>query len=221
MSLSTLERTKNRPAREQALIRAATKLFAYRGYDPTTTRDIAALAGCAEGLIHRYFNGKAGLLLAIVHLRMAQEVSDLSQNLRPAEDLHGEVLQLVEWELDRMWEDREFLNIAIPRAILEPSIGQIINNIGPRRRADVIAKRLRNFRESERLTSEQLQAIADFIGTAAFIFGYMRPAVLRQNRKHSKKVALTITELLLQSMNGKSSDHSPHVPLPALIPDLR
>jgi AcrR family transcriptional regulator len=202
MALVAGERTRNREAREQALIRAATKLFAYRGYEPTTTRDIAALAGCAEGLIHRYFKGKAGLLLAIVQTRVSREVSDLTHRLRPASDLRGEILQLVEWELDRMWDDREFLNIAIPRAILEPSIGQMINSIGPRRRAEVITKRLSQFHESRHLSPEQLEAISDFVGVAAFIFGYMRPAVLRQDRKHAKQTALTITQFLLRSLNG-------------------
>jgi len=57
-------RTRNRAAREAALITAAGKLFASRGYEATTTREIAACADCAEGLIHRYFKGKSGLLLA-------------------------------------------------------------------------------------------------------------------------------------------------------------
>jgi len=35
-------RVRNRPAREQALIAAATRLFATKGYDATTTREIAA-----------------------------------------------------------------------------------------------------------------------------------------------------------------------------------
>ena len=71
-------KTRNRAVKEKALIQAATKLFADKGYESTRTRDIAALAGCAEGLIHRYFQGKAGLLLAIVQSRISQEVSDIS-----------------------------------------------------------------------------------------------------------------------------------------------
>src|SRR5436309_15559789 len=58
-------RTRDRSAKQQALIVAALKLFAEKGYEVTTTREIAACAGCAEGLIHRYFGGKAGLLTAL------------------------------------------------------------------------------------------------------------------------------------------------------------
>ena len=72
---------RNRRAREQALIEAASKLFASRGFEATTTREIAAKAGCAEGLIHRYFQSKAGLLLAIIQARVSQEVVVLSERV--------------------------------------------------------------------------------------------------------------------------------------------
>jgi AcrR family transcriptional regulator len=58
--------TRDRAAKKQALIRAALGLFASKGYEVTTTREIAASAGCAEGLIHLYFRGKAGLLAAMI-----------------------------------------------------------------------------------------------------------------------------------------------------------
>src|SRR5438874_3882532 len=111
----TAGRVRNRAAREAGLIAAACKLFARRGYERTTTREIAARAGCAEGLIHRYFNGKAGLLLAIIHSRVSQEVAELGDKLPLPERLEDEILQLVNWELDRMWEDRDFLSVIIPR----------------------------------------------------------------------------------------------------------
>jgi AcrR family transcriptional regulator len=50
-------------AREQ-LLAAATELFAERGYDRTTTRDLAERAGVDAALIARYFGTKAGLYLA-------------------------------------------------------------------------------------------------------------------------------------------------------------
>jgi AcrR family transcriptional regulator len=68
MSTVVYKRKRNRVVRERALLAAASKLFASRGYEATTTREIAARAGCAEGLIHRYFKSKAGLLLAITKM---------------------------------------------------------------------------------------------------------------------------------------------------------
>ena len=77
-------RTRDRAGKKQALIVAALKLFASKGFDATTTREIAASAGCAEGLIHRYFNGKAGLLPALMEYRVSPASSrpDASRPLR-------------------------------------------------------------------------------------------------------------------------------------------
>ncbi len=75
------KRKRDRAGKQQALMLAAAKLFAHRGYEVTTTREIAARAGCAEGLIHRYFKGKAGLFLALIHSRVAREAA--GRNGRP------------------------------------------------------------------------------------------------------------------------------------------
>jgi len=87
---SVYKRKRNRAARERALVLAAGKLFASRGYDAATTREIAALAGCAEGLIHRYFKGKAGLLAALIQHRGTQEVVDLNERLPLAPTVEDE-----------------------------------------------------------------------------------------------------------------------------------
>lgn len=45
---------------------AARRLFAQRGFDATTTREIATAAGISDALIYRYFPGKDALLRAII-----------------------------------------------------------------------------------------------------------------------------------------------------------
>src|SRR5947208_1285661 len=55
--------------RRRALVEAATAVFAEKGYDCATTREVAERSGSSEGLIHRYFGGKHGLLLAILETK--------------------------------------------------------------------------------------------------------------------------------------------------------
>ncbi|GAA0481203.1 helix-turn-helix domain-containing protein [Streptomyces olivaceiscleroticus] len=50
----------------ESLLRAAGELFAERGFDRTTTRDIGRRAGVDPALIARYFGGKTQLYLATV-----------------------------------------------------------------------------------------------------------------------------------------------------------
>ncbi len=192
------KKKRNRAVRERALIRAASKLFATQGYEATRTREIAALAGCAEGLIHRYFKGKAGLLLALIRRRVSKEVLDLNE-LPLAPTAADEVIQLVSWEVHRMWEDREFLRVIIPRALLDPSLGQVLTRIGPLYRAKAISERLRKFRVRQVLPAREVDGLAQFISVIGFMFGFMRPVVLGQDREDAHRTATTIAGILVRS----------------------
>jgi AcrR family transcriptional regulator len=202
-------RKRDRAAKQSALIQAATELFALRGFERTTTRAIAARAGCAEGLIHRYFNGKAGLLLAIIHSRVSQEVVDLSDKLPLPAKLEDEILQLVDWELDRMWEDRDFLSVIIPRALVDPEVGQVLSKIGPPRHAKAIAQRLKQFKQCRTLPDDEKEAVALFAGVIGFVFGFMRPVVLGQNRNEAKKTALALANIFVRSLGVAPADKLP------------
>jgi AcrR family transcriptional regulator len=197
-------RTRDRAGKQQALIVAASKLFASKGYDATTTREIAASAGCAEGLIHRYFSGKAGLLAALMEHRISQEVADLAHHVRPAHSFEDEYLQLVNWAVEHMWGDREFLKVAIPRAVLDPGFGQVLRQVGPIQTARAIGARLKKFRECRTLPDVEFDALVQSVSVIGFMFGFMRPAVLRQDRKTSTRTASIIAKLLVRSL---SSEH--------------
>ena len=41
-----------------------------------------------------------------------------------------------------MWGDREFLKVAIPRAVLDPGFGQVLRQVGPMQTARAISARL-------------------------------------------------------------------------------
>lgn len=67
-------------ARREQLLDVALELFGSRGYDATSTRDIAVAAGVTDGLIYKYFQSKDELLAAAID--------------RAAEQLHSELLEL-------------------------------------------------------------------------------------------------------------------------------
>jgi AcrR family transcriptional regulator len=52
--------------RRPQIVAVARRLFAQRGYDATTTREIAAEAGVSDALIYRHFPGKEALLRAVI-----------------------------------------------------------------------------------------------------------------------------------------------------------
>jgi AcrR family transcriptional regulator len=175
---------------------AALGLFASKGYDVTTTREIAASAGCAEGLIHRYFKGKAGLLAALIEYRASSEVLDLSHQLRPAPNLRDEFLRLVDQEVERMWESRDFLRIFIPRAIVDPAVGIVMNKALISVRGKAISERLKHY-ESRMMRQEAIEALTQAVGMLGLVFGFVRPVLLGQDRLRAKKMASTVARILV------------------------
>jgi AcrR family transcriptional regulator len=193
-------RIRNRAAREHALVAAARRLFAHRGYEATTTREIAAEAGCAEGLIHRYFQGKEGLLLAIARSCTSRESVDMNKALPRPSGLHHEIAQLLEYEIERVWEDRELLRVLIPRALLDSDMTHILNRIGPSRRMHLIRERLKAACNGKSMPDSEIETLAQFIGNMGFMLGFLRPVVLGDERVHAKALATTTAALLARGL---------------------
>jgi AcrR family transcriptional regulator len=193
-------RKRDRAAKQEALIRAATKLFACKGYDVTTTREIAATAGCAEGLIHRYFQGKAGLLLALMSHHASRDVGELNDRLPSVDTLEEEIQQLMDWEVERMWRDRDLLRASLPHAILDPKVGRFISRVGPQRHAKAIAERLRRHKKSTSVSDEEIEAMSQAIGALGFSFGFMRPVVFGFDNKQAKRVAAHVAKIFTRGL---------------------
>lgn len=199
-----LKRTRDRAGKQEALVQAALGLFATKGYEATTTREIAASARCAEGLIHRYFKGKAGLLTALIERHFSKEIVDLNRQLKPGHDLEAEFLQLVLWEVERFWATRDFLKVFIPRAFVDPEVAEKMKRAVISVRAKVILERLEGYQDCLKLPQEELEALAQAVGMLGLVFGFMRPLVLAQDRVRAKQMASTVAKMLARSVaSGK------------------
>lgn len=80
--MSTPPRRRDSARSRELLLTAATELFAERGFDRSTIREIGERAGVDPALIARYFGGKAQLYLATLQLDQA--------NANPADLLEPE-----------------------------------------------------------------------------------------------------------------------------------
>jgi AcrR family transcriptional regulator len=67
----------------QCILECALHLFATKGYEGTTMRDIATAAGCSLGLTYRYFTGKEDLVL-VLYRSLAVELETYVNTLPPA-----------------------------------------------------------------------------------------------------------------------------------------
>jgi AcrR family transcriptional regulator len=84
-------RRRDAAASRDRLLKAASDLFADRGYERTTARDIGERAGVDPTMIARYFGGKAQLYIAVLR---SQEESDHFADFLDADRL-SDLLDLV------------------------------------------------------------------------------------------------------------------------------
>jgi len=123
------------------------KLFSRQGFSATSTRQIAAEAGCNLALINHYFGSKEGLLVAVLESEMRGEGPRLAAALQGSGTAAEQLADFIDQAVDHFAEDAEFLRIAHREVIqhgshllpkLIPPIEQVIG---------VLAERFRNARE--------------------------------------------------------------------------
>lgn len=103
-------RAEQRAASEAAILDAAWELFARRGPDGASLRDVAAAAGCTHALVTRYYGSKQGLADAVAE-RLARRVEATVAGV-----LAGDGEPLVEL-LHRARRDRSAVQLLVRTAL--------------------------------------------------------------------------------------------------------
>ncbi len=119
--------------RRRQLIEVATALFAQKGFNGTTTKEIAAKADVNEALIFRHFNGKDALYDAVITSRICGLESDsLCQKIQKAADKRNDKEVFVnagKMVLQRYQSDKQVFRVLL-FGILEqrPRIIELLEN---------------------------------------------------------------------------------------------
>jgi AcrR family transcriptional regulator len=192
--------------RQQSLIDAATAVFAERGYDCATTREIAERACCAEGLIHRYFNGKRGLLLAILEARAGQVEQSFSTELPDRDNVKDEIEQILLWHLDTMWERRDFMRVAVSQAAVDSEVGRTVNEGAHNERVRLTKQKLQRHLRSGRIRpGVDLDAMAQTITGLGFALGFSFQVSLGQDRRLARRIAVEAAAEISRGISRRSS----------------
>ncbi len=170
-------RKRDREATKGALLDAAKMVFAERGFDAATTREIASRAGVNEQLIQRYFSGKSGLLLAVVE-RYWREESGGCQLPPPAEDIETDLARFLRAQLDHSWKCRDFTRVVLARALVDPAIADEMARTLSQSRIPCLLKRLEGFRDRGAIAADaDLANVAAGIATLSFGLGFLDQVV--------------------------------------------
>jgi len=114
--------------RREMIARAALKLFAERGYERTTTKEIAREAGISEGTIFKYFPTKHDLLLAFFSREVFAPLTEIFKIEEPIDDY--QVLRALIADRFRLWHrHRNLMKVIIGEALFSREMVAHLNRL--------------------------------------------------------------------------------------------
>lgn len=114
------------------ILKAALRLFARQGYDATTTKDLAAAAGVAEGTLFRHFVNKKAILVEVATKGWVEILTDLLTELSEMGSYKA-VAQVMRRRMLRMRESSDLMRVCFMEAQFHPELRDRIQS-------EVIAK---------------------------------------------------------------------------------
>lgn len=103
------------------ILQAALRLFAHRGYDATTTKDLASEAGIAEGTLFRYFDHKKVILVEVATQGWAKILTDLLTELSEMGSYKA-VAQVMRRRMLRLQENSDLMRVCFMEAQFHPDL---------------------------------------------------------------------------------------------------
>ena len=140
----TCKKSLSRISSQNAILEAATSIFAQKGYDGTTTKEIAVKAGCAEGLIFKYFKDKQNLFSAIIEKWFEASIQQLKKLKQYPDSLEDELSEIINWFFNIYQQNPELNKIALSQ--------RFIGNQPP----EILAHRSMYIKEREKYILERM-----------------------------------------------------------------
>ena len=97
----------NVPDKREAILRAATSVFAEKGYFNSKVADIARAAGVADGTVYLYFKNKEDVLHSIFDRAMDEFIAEGRREIALIEKPEDRLRRIAELHLERLGADRD------------------------------------------------------------------------------------------------------------------
>src|SRR5947209_917728 len=93
--------------KREAILRAATRVFARNGYFNSKVADIARAAGVADGTVYLYFKSKEEILHSIFDRSVDEAIADARKRLKKLDDPREKLRRIAMLHLERLGADRD------------------------------------------------------------------------------------------------------------------
>lgn len=201
-------------SRRQQIIDGALHVFASKGFEKATNKDIASAAGIGSpGLIYHYFKDKADLFRQMMEQRAPSlqllERAESLMNLPP-----DQVLGLIGEAFIKTVDNPTTMAVArvmFGEATRHPAVAQMLNKLGPMRGLAFLTRYLEHQMELGRLRRVDARAAA-----RSFMGGLIGYALLREvfpqpesATPSAQTMVTTAVDIFLQGMRPPSDSTTP------------
>ena len=93
--------------KREAILRAATRVFARGGYFNSKVADIARAAGVADGTVYLYFKSKEEILHSVFDRSMDEAITEVRRQLEAITDPREKLRRIALLHLERLGADRD------------------------------------------------------------------------------------------------------------------
>lgn len=197
-SMAKAKRSRDREATEGRLLEAAATVFAKRGYDAATTRDIANSAKVNEALISRYFGGKKGLLNAIMNQFTDHARDQLCLNSPLPATPRDELRAFFNHTAHSCPVTSQMVRVGLSRALNDPSAGGILREHFLTARVPSLLDRLS--RISPATPKKKLAAAAEVAVSVAFSTAILGRILFGLSDNEIDRVCADTADLLATSL---------------------
>lgn len=109
------------------ILQSALHLFAKRGYEGTTTKDLAAAANVAEGTLFRHFHNKKAILTEVVTLGWVDLLTDLLTELSEMGSYKA-IAQMMRKRMKNMSHNSDLLRVCFIEAQFHPDLREKVQS---------------------------------------------------------------------------------------------
>ena len=93
--------------KREAILRAATSVFAKNGYFNAKVADVARVAGVADGTVYLYFKSKEDILHSIFERNTSEAIAEGREELSKVADPRERLRRIARHHLERLGSDRD------------------------------------------------------------------------------------------------------------------
>jgi AcrR family transcriptional regulator len=202
-------RRRDKEATKAALRAAGLQVFAERGYDAATTREVAQAAGVNEQLIQRYFGGKGGLLLAIIE-RFGEEERRCCALPPPCGGVEAELQSFLDHQLERAHTIGDVTKVALHRSLCDPKIARAIGRQFAETRVPLLRQRLEALRARGLVDrAADLDAAATALSSLSFGLAFVDQIVFGADCARLRQVTRHVAEVYAKGLAPRGASRDP------------